>query len=321
MIVDDELAGRRMLREYCAAQADLELVGEFADGLVALEQIRQQAPDLLFLDIQMDTLGGIALARALDPATMPLIVFVTAYDHYALEAFEVSALDYLLKPFDEERFGKTLERARQRLQTHSSSDRYTALNGVLTQLEQHIRTIHPGTRPRLLAEAGGRMHVLDADRIEVVEADRNYVLLRAGRDAFHTRSTLQQAEAALQLQPMLRLSRSCLVNMNHVREVSRTPRGDFILVVSGGPTVPSSQGFRAELRHHLTLLKIRPHLTTAPRSDALATPYLIRRYRSYNSMSLSPNPRALSGKVPVWTHSSPSHLILNLSDAPTKFGV
>ncbi len=258
MIVDDELAGRRMLREYCATQTDLELVGEFADGLVALEQIRQQPPDLLFLDIQMDTLGGIALARALDPVTMPLIVFVTAYDHYALDAFEVSAMDYLLKPFDEERFGKTLERARQRLQTHNSTDRYAALSDVLAQLEQHIRTIQPGTRPRLLAEAGGHMHVLDADRIEVVEADRNYVLLRAGRDTFQARSTLQQAEAALQFQPMLRLSRSCLVNMNHVREVSRTPRGDFILVVAGGTTVTSSEGFRDKVRDYLSGLKICP---------------------------------------------------------------
>jgi two-component system LytT family response regulator len=258
MIVDDELAGRRMLREYCAAQTDVELVGEFADGLVALEQIRQQAPDLLFLDIQMDTLDGIALARALDPATMPLIVFVTAYHHYALEAFEVSAMDYLLKPFDEERFGRTLERARQRLRTHSASDRHTALSGVLNQLEQHIRTTHPSTRARLLAEAGGRMHVLDADRIEVVEADRNYVLLRAGRDSYQARSTLQQAEAALQFQPMLRLSRSCLVNMNHVREVSRTPRGDFILVVTSGTTVTSSEGFRDKVREYLSGLKICP---------------------------------------------------------------
>lgn len=258
MIVDDELAGRRMLREYCAAQPDLELIGEFADGLVALERIRQRAPDLLFLDIQMDTLDGIGLARALDPATMPLIVFVTAYDHYALEAFEVSAMDYLLKPFDEERFGRTLERARVRLQTHSASDRHQALHGALSQLEQHIRTIHPGSRSRLLAESGGRMHVLDADRIEVVEADRNYVLLRAGRDAFQARSTLQQAEIALQSQPMLRLSRSCLVNMNHVREVSRTPRGDFILVVAGGTTVTSSEGFRDKVRDYLSGLKICP---------------------------------------------------------------
>ncbi len=154
MIVDDELAGRRVLREYCAAQADLELVGEFADGLAALEQIRECTPDLLFLDIQMDTLDGIALARALDPTTMPLIVFVTAYHHYTLEAFEVSAMDYLLKPFDEERFGRTLERARQRLRTHSASDRHTALSGVLNQLEQHIRTLHPGTRARLLGGQG-----------------------------------------------------------------------------------------------------------------------------------------------------------------------
>jgi methionine-rich copper-binding protein CopC len=117
------------------------------------------------------------------------------------------------------------------------------------------------------------MHLLDADRIEVVEADRNYVLLRAGRDAFQTRSTLQQAEAALQFQPMLRLSRSCLVNMNHVREVSRTPRGDFILVVSGGTTVTSSEGFREKVRDYLSGLKISPTWGGAARSGVTQVPF------------------------------------------------
>ena len=114
IIVDDEAAGRRTLREYCEAEPDLKVVGEFGDPVAALAAIRAQPPELLFLDIQMDQMNGIDLARSLDPAQLPSLVYVTAYDTYALEAFEVSAVDYLLKPFDQERFRKTLARVRPR---------------------------------------------------------------------------------------------------------------------------------------------------------------------------------------------------------------
>ena len=114
IIVDDELAGRRTLREFCEAEGDLRVVGEYGDGATALAAIRSQAPQLLFLDIQMDPLNGIELARSLEPSQLPSLVFVTAYDTYAIEAFEVSAVDYLLKPFDQERFRRTLDRVRPR---------------------------------------------------------------------------------------------------------------------------------------------------------------------------------------------------------------
>jgi len=110
----------------------------------------------------------------------------------------------------------------------------------------------------VLAESGSRMHMLDPVQVELVEADRNYVKLTVGREIFHARSTLQQAEKSLQSQSLLRISRSCLVNMSHVREVSRTPRGDFILVLSGGTTVTSSEGFRDAVRQYLERLKISP---------------------------------------------------------------
>lgn len=252
MIVDDEPAARRTLRECCAAQPDLEVVGEFGDPRVALEAIRAAPPQLLFLDIQMDTMSGIELARALDPAALPLIVFVTAYDRYALEAFEVCATDYLLKPFDEERFGRALARVRQRHEAGSLADRGAALETLLARLG----TTPAAGPPRLIAEAHGRQHVLDPARIELVEADRNYVKIRVGAEGYHARSTLQQAEQALQSQPMLKVSRSCLVNMNHVREVSRTLRGDFILVLAGGATVTSSEGCREKVREYLERLRL-----------------------------------------------------------------
>jgi two-component system LytT family response regulator len=256
IIVDDEPAARRTLRECCALEADLEVIGEFGDGRVALQRIQEAAPDILFLDIQMDALNGIALARALDPQHLPCIIFVTAYDHYALDAFEVAATDYLLKPFDEERFRKTVERARARRQDQSAAERHSGLDGLLSKIEQHVLASRPQSRARVMAEANGKMHVIDAEQIELIEADRNYVRLRVGRESYQTRSTLQQAEQSLQSQSLLRISRSCLVNLRHLREVSHTPRGDFILVLAGGATVTSSEGFRDKVRIALSELKL-----------------------------------------------------------------
>jgi two-component system LytT family response regulator len=255
VIVDDEPSARRTLRECCAREADLKVVGDFGDSTAALEALRAQPPHLLFLDIQIDALSGIALARALDPAHLPLIVFVTAYDNYALQAFEVSAVDYLLKPFDEERFRKTLARVRRRRDAESAADRNHALSQVLVQLERGAGE-RADKHPRILAESGSRMHMLDIAQVEVAEADRNYVKLTVGREVYLTRSTLQQAEKALQSQSMLRISRSCIVNMTHVREISRTPRGDFILVLASGTTVTSSEGYRDIVRDFLAQLKL-----------------------------------------------------------------
>jgi two-component system LytT family response regulator len=256
IIVDDEPAARRTVRECCERETDLRVVGEFGDGRAALEVIRATPPHVLFLDIQMDSMTGLTLARSIDPRNLPLIVFVTAYDHYALEAFEVSAVDYLLKPFDDARFKATVARVRRRHQA-GGFDRQGALNALLEQLERGALA-RPDSPTRVLAEAGSRMHMLDVSQVELLEADRNYVRLIIGRDSFHARSTLAQAERSFQGQPMLRISRSCLVNTRHIREISRTPRGDFILVMAGGTTVTSSEGYREPVRQYLEQLKLAP---------------------------------------------------------------
>ncbi len=249
-IVDDERVARMALREFCEAEPDLEVIGEFARAADALEAIHRDPPDLIFLDVEMATMSGMQLVRALDPAGAPLIVFVTAHDHYAREAFEVGAVDYLLKPFDERRFRAMLSRARQRHGANTAAERRAAVQVLLEQLQRATRKLAE-TRPRILADAGGRMQMIDVAQVELLEADRNYVRLRVGRESFHARTTLRHAEEAMSSQPMLRMSRSCVVNMNHVCEVNRTQRGDFVLVLSGGATVSSSQGYREKVRTHL----------------------------------------------------------------------
>jgi len=255
IIVDDEPAGRRVLRQCCHAEQDLKVVGEYGDPDLALAAIRGLKPDIVFLDIHMEPLDGIALARALEPAQPPAVVFVTAHDSHAIEAFELCAVDYLLKPFDGERFRKTLARLRARQAAASSDARGAMLADVLTRLERGTRNEE---RPRLLAEFNGRFQVIDPARVELLEADRNYVAMRVGSDRFQTRSTLGSAEQALAAQPMLRISRSCLVNVNFVREVNRTLRGDFIFTMAGGATVTSSEGFRCKVRDYLASLKLSP---------------------------------------------------------------
>jgi two-component system LytT family response regulator len=255
IIVDDERVARQTVRECCEAEPDLTIIGEYANAATALAAIRRRPPHLLFLDVQLGATSGMELARALAPPAVPLIVFVTAYDHYAREAFEVSAVDYLIKPFDEQRFHSMLIRARQRYTAQSTPERETMLATLIAQLERASRTVKEA-RPRLLAEAGGHRHMIDVAQIEMLEADRNYVTLHVDNKTFQARTTLQQAADAMSSQPMLRISRSCVVNINHVSEVNRTLRGDFVLVLRGGTTASSSQGFRDKVRAHLEQLTL-----------------------------------------------------------------
>jgi two-component system, LytTR family, response regulator len=245
-IIDDEPVARRALRDRCAVEHDLEVTGEYPDAESALTAIAADPPDLIFLDIKMGKMNGLQLARALDSAPAPLIVFTTAFDQHALEAFEVNAVDYLLKPFDQSRFQAMLKRIRERC-AKRSADAGAGAPAALARLERLAESLME-RRPRLLAESGGHLRMVDVAHIEMVSADRNYVELTAGQEVLHARSTLIQAEAAMRGQPILQINRSCLINLNHVRRVSRSARGDYVFVLSGGATVSSSERFRHRVR-------------------------------------------------------------------------
>ena len=249
IIVDDEAAARKTLRDRCAMEKDIEVVGEYADAESALAALPQHSPDLIFLDVKMGRLSGMQLAQALEPGNGPLVVFVTAFDRYALQAFEVNAADFLLKPFDRERFRTTLRRVRERCAARNTAS-YQIAAATLAEL-QRLSQARLEARPRLLAETGGALHMVDVAQVELVTADRNYIALTVGRESFHARSTLIQAEESMRSQPMLQINRSCIVNLNHVRQVSRTPRGDYVFVLTGGTTVTSSERFRHKVRERI----------------------------------------------------------------------
>ena len=249
IIVDDESAAREALRERCAAEQDIEVVGEYPDAECALAALPERSPDLMFLDVRMGKLSGIELAQKLGPGDAPLIVFVTAFDRYAMQAFEVNAADFLVKPFDRERFRTMLRRVRERHAARSSAN-FNIAAATLAELHR-LSQARPETRPRLLAETGGALHMVDVAQVELVTADRNYVVLTVGKQTFHARSTLIHAEESMRSQPMLPINRSSLVNLNHVRQVSRTARGDYAFVLSGGTTVTSSERFRHKVRERI----------------------------------------------------------------------
>jgi two-component system, LytTR family, response regulator len=266
IIVDDEESARRALRESCAAEQDLEVVGEYADGESALAALPQQAPDVMFLDVQMGRISGLQLMQALAPAAAPLIVFVTGFDRYALRAFELNAADFLLKPFDAERFRSMLWRLRER---HVARTCGSCQIGVATLVDlQRLSQNRPATRPRMLVQSGGTLHMIDIAQVELVTADRNYVLLLVDGETFHVRSTLGQAEQSMRSQPMLQISRSCLMNVNHVRQVNRTARGDYAFVLDSGTTVTSSERFRPKVREGMEQFVVRRH----PDSDIHRAP-------------------------------------------------
>lgn len=255
IIVDDEAASRHALREYCTGESDLRIIGEYSDGYAAVDAIKLRSPDVLFLDIRMDYIDGVSLARSLERGNSPLVVFVTAYEQYAASAFELGAVDYLLKPFGHDRFRATIDRLRWRVAVDTPARQHNALCASTETKDHRQPTLRPPSS-RILVGFGDRFKLLDMNSIEAIKADRNYIALIVGPEIHHLRGTLQEAEHSLRLLPIVRISRSCLVNMSHVQEISRTPRRDFILVLTGGMTLTSSETFRDAVREYLGRYKL-----------------------------------------------------------------
>ncbi|HTE51778.1 MAG TPA: LytTR family transcriptional regulator DNA-binding domain-containing protein [Kofleriaceae bacterium] len=242
LLVDDEPLARDRLRRLLEPDPDIVVVGECADGVEAIAAIREKAPDLVFLDVQMPEKGGFDVLDELGPDDLPAIVFVTAYDHHAIKAFEVSALDYLLKPFDEDRFARTLARVKAHLRGEDDEVHRRTL-----ALVEELR--HPRHRPldRLLIRASGRLVFLRTDEIDYIEAEGNYVRVHAGAADHQLRETLSRLETQLDPDRFLRIHRSTIVNLDRVKEIQPLFHGEHRVVLRDGTELTLSRGYRDRL--------------------------------------------------------------------------
>ncbi len=244
LIVDDEPLARERISSLLAEDPDVEVIGECSDGREALEEIRQQSPDLVFLDVQMAEMDGFAVLDELGEGRIPAIIFVTAYDQHALKAFEFHALDFLLKPFDRERFDRALSRIKDHLQF--------ATPGVLSQrilnLLEDLKRPQPGYVDRLALKTGGRVSFLKADEIDWIEGEGNYARLHVAKQSHLIRETMNQLEGRLDPTRFLRIHRSTIVNTERIKEIQPLFNGAYGVLLKDGTRLTLSRGYRERLK-------------------------------------------------------------------------
>ncbi|MBE7501304.1 MAG: response regulator transcription factor [Verrucomicrobiales bacterium] len=246
LIVDDEALARERLRSFLAGESDIEIIGECGDGAEAIEVLEREQPDLLFLDVQMPELDGFGVLEAARPARPPVVIFTTAFSQHALKAFEVHALDYLLKPFDRDRLRLALDRARERHRQQQSG----ALNEKLTALLAEMRPA-PTIVDRLVVKTSGQVVLVKAADIDWIEAADNYVSLHVGNETHLLRETMNALESRLNPKLFLRISRSTIVNLERIKELQPMFHGDYTVILRNGTRLSLSRSHRDRLQHLL----------------------------------------------------------------------
>ena len=248
LLVDDEELARRGLRVRLDRAGDFEVIGECANGSEAIDAIRSLAPQLVFLDVQMPEVNGFEVIQGLDPARMPHIIFITAFDQYAVKAFEVSALDYLLKPIDDGRFAQALRRVREALATSRDETLATRLAASANAYQQAfaVPALRPGS-DRLAIPTGDRVILVRIAEIDWVQASGNYVSLRVGRKAWLLRETIAAMDQRLAPHGFARIHRSTLVNAERVAELRALANGEFAVILRDGTELKLSRSFRHAL--------------------------------------------------------------------------
>lgn len=260
LIVDDEELARKALIRVLRREPDIEIVGECADGATALQRIAELAPDLVLLDIRMRGMTGLDVLRAIPEQERPHVLFVTAYDEYAVRAFELHAADYVLKPIDDERLRDALARVRRQHRSHQRAQRYDELLDVLRRFAGGEGTdpVVPANTvqryaTRLIIRSEGRMYFVPTSQIDYIEADRNYVRLHTGQETHVMREQLGRLTSMLDPRVFARIHRSTIVNLNRIREIQPWFTGDFLVLLHDGTRLRMSRTFRDALDRHLSL--------------------------------------------------------------------
>lgn len=243
LIVDDEPLARRRIRALLAGESDVEVVAECANGKEAISALDALTVDVLFLDMQMPEIGGFDVLQAIGVNRVPVVVFVTAYDEFALRAFETHALDYLLKPFDDDRFGVALQRTRERIREQREGDLFRRLEALL----DNVRGARTYLR-RLVVPAGPRSILVRTEQIDWIEAERNYVRLHVGPNAYLLRENLTRIAASLDPDTFCRIHRSTIVNIDRIQSVEPLFHGEHLVVLHDGTRLPTGRSYRGSLR-------------------------------------------------------------------------
>ena len=257
LIVDDEPLAREGIKKLCERDPDIEVVGECADGRAAVAAIEQIEPDLLLLDIQMPTTDGFEVISAVGPDRMPHVIFVTAYDQFALRAFEVHALDYLLKPFSDKRFFNAIARAKQAMHAVAQNDLRDRLLGLLEAVGGPLQAgsdagkANRSFSSRIAVKQGGSVVLVRADDVDWIEAADYYAKLHVREKTYVMRESMKSLAARLDPQQFFAVSRSAIVNLDRVREIQSFARGSQIVILSDGTRVTLSRTRREALARQL----------------------------------------------------------------------
>ncbi len=247
VIADDEELAREQILEFLKKFEDCDLVAECSNGLEALDAIDQHRPELLFLDIEMPELNGFEVLQQSRAMPMPAVIFVTAYDKYAIQAFEAHALDYLLKPFDFERFERALSRARTQIAASRSGELNEKLLAILGS--RNVRTKY---LDRLAIKSRGRVIFLKTHEIAWIEAAGNYLEVHSGKDSHLIREPIGDFEQRLNPERFIRIHRSCIVNVEHIKELQPGFGGEYLVVMNDGQQLTASRGYRDRLQQLLS---------------------------------------------------------------------
>jgi two-component system LytT family response regulator len=246
LVVDDEPMARERILGLLAQENDVEVIGQCADGMQAVSAIQTLSPELVFLDVQMPAVDGFGVIRQVGADKMPMVVFVTAYDEYALQAFEVHALDYLLKPFGRDRLQQCLDHARHQRDRHRAGELGKSLLALVQDFKPEQKK-----QDRLVVKSGGRVFFVRTDEIEWIEAAGNYVRLHLATQTHVFRETMNDMEKRLDPERFFRIHRSRIVNGDRIKELQPWTSGEYLLVLHNGAHLRLSRNYREKLQQRL----------------------------------------------------------------------